>query len=305
LKRQPKRRFLGLTVNEVSAVDVAANEADFVVLKNQEENDMTNKSGSAAPNAAEVVTVDDGASEAHPDVTKALEHVSNIVAEIAKMAGATPAAPAPAATAEETEAEKAKKKAPPFGKKEDEEEDMGKKPAVAKSAEPVAMTPEAVMGVFADAVQKAKQFTPERVAKLQEAFDTLKLLLENVAMGSVPATSTPPLKTSPGSAVPAEGTTKALDEITKALGSVVTQLATVTKEVEAIKSAKPAPAGEGESGTVVKTKKNSSIWSARILARGRSGRRLLVPARELRRRFHGQHWQRRGFANCRAGNDDS
>lgn len=67
--KQPKRRFLGLRVDEVSLVDSPANEVEFLVTKALED-DMAGK--------GEIATVEHEAGEGE-SVAKALEHVENIV----------------------------------------------------------------------------------------------------------------------------------------------------------------------------------------------------------------------------------
>lgn len=309
MKREPKRRFLGLTVGEVSLVDVPANESDFVVLKNQEETDMNAKAqeGTVAKNVAERVAVETG-EESSPDVTKALSHVASIVADIVKAV-----TPTSAATESETGTEKGKKaKAPPFGADDDDGDEKSKKgstvraamkkalgagvpdeafegvmtmlkaagldpdekfqnkqPPVAKSAGETAEEQSALtMETLVSAITKAKAFTPDRVAKLKSAAEALKMLLEDVGMGSVPATSTPGLKTSPSSEVAAvgtqgEGVMKALEPLVDAVKSLTAKVGELDGKVEAIQKAKPAPEGGGEGGTVVKTEK-SNFWKGAV-----------------------------------------
>lgn len=79
-------------------------------------------------------------------------------------------------------------KKPPFAKgaetKKDEEPEGVQKNADGEDA-PL------TMDMFAEAVLKAKQFTPGRIAKLKEALDILKLVIESVQPNMSPATRTP------------------------------------------------------------------------------------------------------------------
>lgn len=269
---------------------------------------MTNAAANTegtAKNAAERTTVEAGG-EASPDVTKALAHVENIVANVLKHVGGNVAG-----STEDTEKGKKAMK-PPVDPNEPDEDDMpkakkgttmraemkkalggvddasfdaamtllkaagldpdekfqNKQPPVTKAADAPA-TQEAVAAMVLEQLQvgvaKAKAFTPDRVAKLKAAVEALKMLLDDVGMGNVPATSTPPLKTSPGSEVAAVGTegdpvTKALTELAKGLEVLTNKVSSLDGEVRSVKSARPAPEGQQESGTTVKTEKAGGIW---------------------------------------------
>jgi len=220
LPTQPKRRFLKLNVGEVSLVDSPANEKEFLVTKNLEENVM----GEQQANAAERVEIEQAAG-GESDVASVLKHVSTIVENIAKAVKAEngqASAPAiaaatgtPAATESEededvekslTEALKAMgieptaeqlakaKKAGfdpaqkfPTAKKPLEKETK-KAAAAPTEAEAVAETVLTIEGL-SSLITKAKKFTPGRIEKLKGAVEALKGLLEEI--DSVPQGTNP------------------------------------------------------------------------------------------------------------------
>lgn len=306
---------MGLDVAEVSLVDLAANERDFDVVKSHEENmnAKAQESSTPAPNAAERVAVE-VPGEGNPEVTKALEHVSVIVKSLADAFAPKAEADDEEPTAkgkkakkappfmsddDEDDAAKAKKgytlraamKAllPDLAEAEFENamkafkkagldpdaKFQNQQPPVAKAADADAGPEPLTMDGLALAINKAKAFTPDRVSKMKAAFDILKLLLDDVGLGNVPGTSTPPLKTSPGSSIQdalskETPTVKSADGgngeglealISKALKPLFDRLDATDKEVNAIKSAKRAPEGEHEGGTTTNTKKSGSLWS--------------------------------------------
>jgi hypothetical protein len=211
---------LGLNVDEVSVVDSPANEVEFLVTKNLEDSEMAGK----ASDEAERVAVEQPASD--EAVSKALEHVDNIVENIAKafglpsvaagaVAAATPAvAPAPVA-AETVVTEESTEKAmtmkdlmKAMGAKDDEEtmkklkaagfDPEQKFPTAKKPADSTKTTKAAsedapfTMDGFAELITKAKKFTPGRVASLKSALETLKALMddiEEIPQGTMPGVS--------------------------------------------------------------------------------------------------------------------
>lgn len=81
MPKSAKRRFVGLTTEEVSLVDAPANQVEFLVKK-QEAEGMGANAASAAVNKEPVnVQTDVGNAE----VAKALEHVNGIVAKITQI----------------------------------------------------------------------------------------------------------------------------------------------------------------------------------------------------------------------------
>lgn len=113
MPKSPKRRFVGLDTQEVSLVDSPANEVEFLVVKNTEDQSMS--ATAAAKKQREVETVEDD--DVSSDVSKALAHVDGIVAKIATLVTAKSEKQAPPAdsdegddeSTEETETEKAAK----------------------------------------------------------------------------------------------------------------------------------------------------------------------------------------------------
>lgn len=85
MPKKPKRRFLKLDTNEVSLVDVPANEVPFLVTKNQdqmENEDMSAQAGNQNVDGESVQVQVDGSESS---VQKAIEHVNSIVENITKV----------------------------------------------------------------------------------------------------------------------------------------------------------------------------------------------------------------------------
>jgi hypothetical protein len=215
---------LGLKVGEVSLVDSPANEKEFLVTKNLEENVM----GEKQSNAAERVEIEQAAGDS--DVTSVLKHVTAIVENIAKAvtSGNTASAPAIAAATEtETETDEtdeadvekssfsammkaagvkmtpemmAKLKAAGFDPSQKFPTAKPPTSGTTKAATPAAATDEAfaetVLTIegLSSMITKAKKFTPGRIEKLRGAVDALKGLLEEISevpQASMPGVSTP------------------------------------------------------------------------------------------------------------------
>lgn len=148
-----------------------------------------------------------------------------------------------------------------------------------------------------DTIQKAKAFTPARVAKLAEALETLqKLMMEVIPVGSSPSTKEPGVSqhSNPNTTRAAlVGTQKSSDgdgqmtQLLTGLDTVLTRLeeatgATVTKRAEgdnvdiasvlksiqgrldAIEKARPAPQSEGDGSTTTTTQTKKSFWGGLI-----------------------------------------
>lgn len=222
MPKKAKRRFVGLDTEEVSLVDTPANEVEFLVTKNQEDEDMGAQAAQTTNDDAVRVPVEVEGGEA---VAKALEHVNGIVDKISTMVQASKAGePADDADAtDDTEAtddgdtvdtEKATlkgvlaamgmsgddmKKAMDKLKKAGFDPNMkfpSAKAPVSKAAVDDADADEAIVDeddqplTFAT-LQKAARFTPSRISKIQEAVDALKLVLEAIAPNMSPGTRTP------------------------------------------------------------------------------------------------------------------
>jgi len=232
MPKQAKRRFVGLSTEEVSLVDAPANEVEFLIVKNQEDPSM-----GATAEKKEAVRVPLEV-EGEDSVTKALEHVNGIVDKIAGLVSTKKETKAPSDgggdepkpeegggdeseteegdTEVETQVEKtslkalltkagmdatqmktamAKLKAAGF----DPEQGFpnAKKPLkpekkVAKADEDEVAEP-LTMASLASAVQKAAAFTPQRIKALQSAQEILKLVLEAVTPGTSPDSTVAPV----------------------------------------------------------------------------------------------------------------
>lgn len=257
----PKRRFLKLKTGEVSLVDSPANEIEFLVTKNLEENVMGEQHGSVSADAERVEVEQTGGES---DVASVLKHVNAIVENIANVVKAqAPHASAPAIAAatetndeeddsddseesveksiaaalkaagiEPTEEQMKKMKAAgfdpsqkfPTGKKPLEKTSKAKAPEAA--LEETALTIEGLSTL----ISKAKKFTPGRIEKLKGAVEALKGLLEEI--DTVPQGTNPGVSPAGGAQFGASGvkvlTEKAAGEPSD-LMKAVTELANVVK----------------------------------------------------------------------------
>lgn len=258
----PKRRFLKLKTGEVSLVDSPANEVEFLVTKNLEENVMGEQQGTVGTDA-ERVEVEQSGGES--DVASVLKHVNAIVENIATVVKAqAPQASAPAIAAatgaatetddeddgeeveksiaaalkaagiEPTEEQMKKMKAAgfdpsqkfPTAKKPAEKTTKAKAAPVAAAVEETALTIEGL----SELIQKAKKMTPTRVAQLKSAVEALKGLLEEI--DTVPQGTNPGVSPAGGGQFGPSGikvlTEKAAGEPSD-LMKAVTELANVVK----------------------------------------------------------------------------
>jgi len=224
------RRFELLDTNEVSLVDTPANEQEFLVMKNKnQESNMADKKN----NEGVVVSVEDTENNENNDVAKAMEHVNSIVENIAKMTLKTK-------EGEDQEVDEIKENVEKQNDQENESENESEcdvekssiksvlssaglekemlekvcasfkklgldpnasfpsaKPPVKKSADEdtddncVSEDQPMTMQGFVDAVSKAAAFTPSRIQQLKQAQEILKLMLESVAPNMSPATNVP------------------------------------------------------------------------------------------------------------------
>lgn len=261
----PKRRFLKLKTGEVSLVDSPANEVEFLVTKNLEENVMGEQHGSVSADAERVEVEQTGGAS---DVADVLKHVNGIVESIAAVVKAqAPQASAPAIAAatgtpaagdddeddseesveksiaaalkaagiEPTEEQMKKMKAAgfdpsqkfPTGKKPMEKTKKAKaEPTTETALEETALTIEGLSTL----ISKAKKFTPGRIEKLKGAVEALKGLLEEI--DTIPQGTNPGVSPSGGTQFGASGvkvlTEKAAGEPSD-LMKAVTELANVVK----------------------------------------------------------------------------
>lgn len=298
-------------MDEVSLVDSPANEVEFLITKNLEDGDMAKEQTNKGD--VERVSVEQPATGGEAAVAKAMEHVDSIIERFATLATtknepkteAPPTEPAPAPEAKTDPApteessediEKAKAMTPAamlkalgisgdaLTKAVDKLKAMGFDP---NQKFPTAQKPSGngvgtaksedkepnMFDTLADAITKAKQFTPGRIAKIKEAMETLKLLVAEVDPGDSPATTAPTSPMPPASGIkdltsPSPAPTfKADEEVAKALVEVANvvkglsdQLKGVAERVDGIEKARPASESvEGSGGTDNKVQK--SFWS--------------------------------------------
>lgn len=227
MPKKATRRFLKLDTNEVSLVDVPANEVPFLVTKNKElENeDMSAQAGNQNTDEGRVEVQVDGDSA----VQKAIEHVNSIVDNITKVvtektksasdsdqsvdsgdtqdvSKATIKSVLSALGMKGDDMKKAcdKLKAagfnsdqkfpsaqPPVKKDASGDSDEGEADTKKSDTDPIVEDQPLTMQGLVDAVSKAAAFTPGRIKQLQDAQDILKLVLEAVAPGAVPKTKVP------------------------------------------------------------------------------------------------------------------
>ena len=132
-------------------------------------------------------------------------------------------------------------------------------------------TKAAETAVTVEMLQKAAAFTPERVEALQEAFDTLKLVIEAIAPNASPATKVPEstnglggsgvTELSAGSPKPVMKSAEEESEVLKALNGLSSVVKNLAERVEGIEKAKPASNSiEEEGGSETTTKKSGSLW---------------------------------------------
>lgn len=304
-----------MDVDEVSLVDEPANLTQFLVLKALETEQMADPKTSAADASATSVEVDQTveAAESDSSVTKALAHVESIVKNITEAVAPEPAPEAaPAATTESAEVEKAEEvetekgmtieaamkasgltgeplekaivnmekatglqrtqpfnSKPPLAKTKKAAEPESQPAVVAEEDAPL------TIGGLAEAIEKAKAFTPGRIEQLKKAEEILKLILQGVAPGTSPATSTPGVamhpnpntsatltKPSPQASVRKSAEDGAVNEnefaeVLKGLGELIKGFDDRLEKVEKARPASNSLPQETESQTPVQ----KSIWA--------------------------------------------
>jgi hypothetical protein len=289
-ENQAKRRFIDLTVNEVSLVDSPANEQEFIVIKRleMEENKMSavaKPEAQTPPKAAPVsepVTKDAGATPAVEQVAvevnktdvsaKVLEQVENIAKAIAGLSGAQPAA-----TAEDVEKAKAKEKIEGVRKSLKDagfsEEHIQKAvsaleaPAEVKKTEAQTDDTEVstakALDAIALAIQKAKTFTPKREQALKGVVEQLTKLLGELA----PATDNS--NTLPSGAALSSGLSdvkKQMEDLVTTIkasfGNVETATQALGGRIEAIEKARNPSQSTPTNETATKdTATQKSFWA--------------------------------------------
>jgi hypothetical protein len=261
----PKRRFLELSVDEVSIVDSPANEEHFIVIKNLQEVNMSGekneevtqdvvKNDDAQQNPEKIsVEVDKATDEA---VAKAMEQVADLINNISKSF--------------DNVGEKADGDEQVSKKKEEEEE---KTKAEVQTDENVEKADDNIREVATDAVyeaiEKAKRFTPKREAALKAAIETLNKLAKELSMQEIPVGSSPSTSTPSGAMFGSSSITKSMDEFITKLSQGMEKIVETTKglsdRMEKIeKMATPSKSVEGDGETDSKVEKNQNFWKGVI-----------------------------------------
>lgn len=120
--------------------------------------------------------------------------------------------------------------------------------------------------VLADTIHKAAAFTPTRISQLNEALETLKLVLQGVAPGQSPATSTPKVTTHPNPNTTATLTRKSENEgegltvFTKAVTDLTDVVKSLGNRLDKVEQARPAGNSTGDDAATSTTVKKS-IWN--------------------------------------------
>jgi hypothetical protein len=282
LPAQPKRRFLKLNVGEVSLVDSPANEVEFLVTKNLEDQVMGEQQ-----ETAERVVVEQPAGES--DVASVLKHVNATgagdeeseeahdaeVVDDADVEKSSFAAMMKAAGVKMTPEQMEKLKASgfdpaqkfPTAKKPAEKTTKAKATTDAEAFAETALTIEGLSSM----ISKAKKFTPGRIEKLKGAVEALKGLLEEI--DSIPQGTNPGVSPGGSTSFGASGikesmTSKSvasdepsMSDVLKAVTGLAETVKGLAGKVETIEKARPASASlEAEGGTEKTVKKSASLW---------------------------------------------
>ena len=276
---QAQRRFVGLNVEEVSAVDSPANTVEFIAMKSKEGSNMEN--GTEEQNAAgvEAVQVTQETAGDSAEVAKALAAVAEIVkSAVEGAASEAPKAPEEPKTADVEKSMSfktygdmakafmkaggmdAKMMAGAMEKMQKAGFDpnqnfptaapLQKGDANVKKASEDSKDSETPITV--EALTKAARMTPARMRKLQEAAQTLKEVIEGIPQGESPDTKTPggnsfgpsgikgPLtQPSEKPVVKAEGEPSTAD-VLKAINTLSDNVKGLSTRVESIEKARPA-----------------------------------------------------------------
>lgn len=305
--KKAKRRLLKINTEEVSLVGVPANQREFLVRKHQQtEDEKMNKNTATPDDSVAAATVSQEPEGSPAEVSKALAHVDSLVSTIVKAINGTeePAkGEQPDEPAEKAKAEGKEPPKPDFMKalmaagldKEAAAKacgalkklNFGPMPPVQKGDDPGdigAKDPDDLPGnepttleVLADALSKASRMTPARMAKIQEAIEALKLVMEGVEPGTAPKAKLPNTATFGNSGLPtqkSEGTTdepaKKSDEdsaVLKALGQLNDTVKGLVDRVSAIETARPASQSVADDGdTDNQPTKKSSLWAGSAIS---------------------------------------
>jgi hypothetical protein len=277
MSNKAKQRFVELEVGEVSIVDSPANEKEFAVIKNLNEEvgdmaddnvkkNMDESESEAQQDAPEKVSVEvDKATD--KAVAKAMGQVTEMISNISKAVGA-------ATEKSESKPEGAEKSEKQDGEESTEEtgdaevqKDKENADAQEASEDVSEDNVEKTLTALAQAVEKAKRFTPKREAALKAALAQLTTLAKELGMTEIPVGASPPVSTPKGATFGASstGVSKALEELTgklnEALAGIQETTKGLTERVEKMEETRmPSKSVDGEGGTDTQ-KTNKSFWA--------------------------------------------
>lgn len=290
---EAKREFLGLDVNEVSLVDSAANEEEFVVLKSlSQEDEMADekntenvkdenisKSETANNNEVEKVSID-VEKATNKEVAKVMDKVTELVDNIAKAANVkkeeevkkektTREVFKEQLEANGTSEENVKKALEKFDDVEKKQEKQivpcpgatavqkPKEEEVKKASDPLDM--------ITEAIQKAKSLTPERQDIIQKAAEALQSLHDEISgVDADVKKATNKICTEKQNDSDDPTVTKTLEDIAKSISSVVEVQKQLTEKVENIeKERMPSNSltDEAEATDSKEVDTEKSLWS--------------------------------------------
>ena len=264
MQKKATRRFVQLDTEEVSLVDNPANEVTFLVTKNQEMIDMSQKNDAKEDTR---VSLDvDGAENSA--VAKAIGHVNEIVERIAAIAKSKSEEKDEATDSKEDVSKAAiPSNAKEDAKSDDKEEDIEEEKKECKKSQDISVDENNLpltMQNLVEAVNKAAAFTPSRIEQLQSAYETLKLVLESVAPNASPKNLAPVVEKHPNPSPVSELTRKSVDgnkEFLDVLKSLSEQLEKIDNRVSSIEKARNASNSVDDEGITDTQKAKQSMWT--------------------------------------------
>ena len=265
----PKRRFVELSVDEVSIVDSPANEEHFIVIKNLQDLQEVNMPGEKNEETTQVVAKDD-VGQQNPEkisvevdkatdeaVAKAMEQVADLINNISKAFDNSGEKDGSEGYNKQTNVKKEEKK-------EKEEEETKK-----NIEEPKVSIQEAASEAVYEAIAKAKRFTPTREAALKAAIETLNKLAKELGMQEIPVGSSPSTNTPSGTTFGSSSITKSMEDFVTKLSAGMEKIVETTKNLDSRmekieKMAAPSKSVEGDGETDNKVEKNQNFWKGVI-----------------------------------------
>jgi hypothetical protein len=270
----PKRRFVELSVDEVSIVDSPANEEHFIVIKNLQDLQEVNMPGEKNEETTKDVVKNDDTQQ-NPEkipvevdkatdeaVAKAMEQVADLINNISKSFDNV------GEKAGDKDEQVSKKKEGEEEKKEGGEEK--KEVQTNKNAEKIDDNiREAASEAVYEAIAKAKRFTPTREAALKAAIETLNKLAKELGMQEIPIGSSPSTNTPSGTTFGSSSITKSMEDFVAKLSAGMEKIVETTKNLDSRmekieKMAAPSKSVEGDGETDNKVEKNQNFWKGVI-----------------------------------------